>query len=191
LDKLITRRPLSAAPAARYAVRLDMCDRPDLFCGEHTVPTADQTQRTRRLAAPTARALFCVALLALTCTSGCSESTVPNDDDGEKLRQLTILYAQFAVTNEDTGPADEAEFKQFISQRPGEIDIEPMFMSERDGQPFVILYGKKLTNSYGSSGPPDVVIYEEVGVGGKRYLGAAGGEVGIVDEAKFKELVPD
>jgi hypothetical protein len=84
-------------------------------------------------------------------------------------------------------PRDEQEFKQAIaalSVSPEKLkvaSIDELFISERDGQPLVVVYG---TPSNGS----DVVVYEQKGANGKRQVGHRIGLVEEVDEAGFQEL---
>jgi hypothetical protein len=104
------------------------------------------------------------------------------------LRLLTNLYAK---TSMKTGhnPQNEQEFKEAIKNSGVSLEalkvnsVDELFVSERDGQPFVVVYGQQ---------PPgyDVVAYEQTGVDGYRQVGHKIGMVEDADEAKFRELVP-
>jgi hypothetical protein len=59
--------------------------------------------------------------------------------------------------------------------------IDELFVSERDGQPLVVVYGSPPAGS-------DVVVYEHTGVNGKRLVGHRIGMVEEADEATFKSL---
>jgi hypothetical protein len=65
-------------------------------------------------------------------------------------------------------------------------NTDELFISERDGKPFVIFYGQ----------PPNgvangVIAFEQEGVDGKRLVGYMLGMIEHVDEARFNELVPN
>ncbi len=62
-------------------------------------------------------------------------------------------------------------------------NVDQLFLSERDQQPYVVLYGKRPANAN------DLVAYEQTGVGGKRLVGYSIGLIAEVDEAQFQELV--
>jgi hypothetical protein len=106
------------------------------------------------------------------------------------LRLLTNLYAK-ATRNLGRHPKDEQEFRDAIGKMDLSLDlmkvssVDQLFVSERDGQPFVVLYGP-LPQTQGS----DVIAYEQTGVDGKRMVGHKIGMVEEVDEARFRELVP-
>ena len=91
---------------------------------------------------------------------------------------------------------NEEEFKRYINSLDtatqdriragsGAANMDELFISERDGQPYVIFYGQ----------PPagvanDLVAYEQKGVAGNRFVGYGLGAVAEVDEQRFNELVP-
>jgi hypothetical protein len=130
-------------------------------------------------------------VVGLVLLSGCGGGGSPGAAKRETshLRTLVSLY-NYQANSTGRPPANEQEFKKFIEAKgaaaletlnisdPGEL-----FVSERDGKPFVILYGKR---------PPgvDVVGYEQDGVDGKREVGLGLGNIVEVDEAKLRELVP-
>jgi hypothetical protein len=104
------------------------------------------------------------------------------------VRLLTGMHTR-ASTQLRRPPKDEQEFKEFIKssnvslETMGVNSVDEMFISERDGQPLGVAYGSP-------QGGSDVVVWETVGVDGKRLVGHSIGMVEEVDEAKFKELVP-
>ncbi|HEX2473540.1 MAG TPA: hypothetical protein VHK01_02270, partial [Lacipirellulaceae bacterium] len=64
-------------------------------------------------------------------------------------------------------------------------NLEELFISERDGEPYVIFYGQRPAGV-----AADVVAYERTGVDGKRFVGDSVGGVGEVDEQAFAGMVP-
>jgi hypothetical protein len=132
-----------------------------------------------------------VMLLAVFSTCGCGKSTVPVDDDGENLRQLAVAYSQYAGMNRGVGPGDEQALKEFIAgQSGGEFDVNAMFASTRDGQPYVVLYGRQARLPR-SDVPPDLIAYEHTGVDGQRYVAFGGGAMETLDEESLAKLLPE
>jgi len=134
--------------------------------------------------------LFCALPL------GCGGQSESRQREESALKPLALFYGQFTGRHQGQPPASEAEFKEFVRSLSSEAlarfnitDPESLFVSSRDGQPYVVIYGP-------SSGPPGpagspVIAYEQVGVRGKRFVASSLGAVEEVDEARFKELVPN
>jgi hypothetical protein len=133
-----------------------------------------------------------VSALLIGCSQGGRESAPLQEST---IKPLAMLYGQFTGQNQGRPPANEEEFKRFIRERGmGTLkqfnipDVDSLFISPRDKQPYVVIYGQP-------KGPPalagqPVVVYEKVGVGGKRYVASSLGAVEEVDETRFRELVP-
>jgi hypothetical protein len=123
-------------------------------------------------------------LLASVGCHGSDENAVKRESS--HVRLLTNLHG-LASSKLGHAPHDEQEFKQGIAaahMSPEKLkvgSIDELFVSERDGQPLVVVYGTPPKNS-------DVVVYEQVGVNGKRQIGHRIGMVEEVDEAQYKEL---
>jgi len=138
----------------------------------------------------------CLAVAVLGC-GGRQREAQQREQSG--LKALSVLYMQYASQHRGMGPASEAEFKAFIQKLPEAqrksfhiTDVDAAFVSARDGKPYVVVYGVKKMASPGptASGSP-VIGYEQVGAGGRRYVATAVGAVDEVDEATFKQRVPD
>jgi hypothetical protein len=108
--------------------------------------------------------------------------------------RLPVLVSMHGMMEASTGrlPANEKEFKRFIVEkgthlleRAGVASVDELFISERDGQPFVVIYGK-----YPPGMASKIVAYEQDGVVGKRQVGYSAGAVELIDEMYFRELVP-
>ena len=131
-------------------------------------------------------------LVALTLVGCGAQSDVAQRQETTHLRSLVSLYRHAASTL-GRPPADEVEFKDFIRNKAKAMvdalkiaNVDELFVSERDGQPFVVLYGRRPPEV-----APDLVAYERTGVAGKRYVGYSLGVVQEVDEQRFAELVPE
>lgn len=106
-----------------------------------------------------------------------------------------VMYGRYVGQHQGKAPADEAEFRKFVEAQGttdlanlGVSDPAKLWVSSRDGQPYVILYGP-VSGPPGPAGMP-VVAYESKGSGGKRYVASSLGAVDEVTEARFRELVP-
>jgi hypothetical protein len=135
-----------------------------------------------------------ILLVAIVAGCGSPGTNQSSDPSSSHLRWLLALRTQ--AISQGQAPKNEEEFKRFINSldaaaldrvkaASGISNIEELFISERDGQSYVIFYGE----------PPagvaaDVVAYEQKGVDGKRFIGYGLGVVGEVDEQRFNELVP-
>ena len=140
---------------------------------------------------------FVVCFLIAGVFAGCGGGTDPDKAiarvNETNIQRLANLYFTYQMKNAWQGPADEAEFKKFISsydpKKLTRIGIDPsaideLFVNERDGQPFKIRYSVA-GSAMGSSEP---VIFESVGVDGKRVVGFLNMEQREVDEAEYNDL---
>jgi hypothetical protein len=132
-----------------------------------------------------------VLLAVEALVAGCGGGRQPAADKRvPHIKALAVLYFK-AVSKLGRRPESEPEFKQAIAQ--GELDlgalgvsnVEELFISERDNQPLVILYGG---SPKGAS--PGVVAYERTGKDGKRLVATNTGQVIEADDAQFAKLVP-
>ena len=109
------------------------------------------------------------------------------------IQRLTNLYLAYQTDKAWVGPPDEAKFKEFLHafnpDKLKRIGIDPasidaLFVSDRDGQPFKVRYGVK-GNVMGSFEP---VVFESVGVDGKRQVGCLDMSTREVDDAEYEGL---
>lgn len=142
-----------------------------------------------------ARFFSCLAAtLILLHTAGCSDSRTQASRAAQTshLRTLISLY-NAASAKIGRPPADEASFKQFIVDDSMQVlekmqiaSADDLFISERDGQPFVVRYRHTLKFK-----TPNIVAYEQTGVDGRRQIGFRLGVIEEVDAQRFAELVPE
>lgn len=134
-------------------------------------------------------ATLTLALSVLTLIGcGSDESSVVRQQGLSHVRLLTSLHTRIS-SELGRYPKDEAEFKAALAKANLTLDamkvssVDELFLSERDGQPLVVVYGQAPAGS-------DVVVYEQTGVDGKRQVGHRIGMVEEVDEAQFAEIAP-
>ena len=140
-------------------------------------------------------ALLTLSMGLLVSVLGCGGAKTQSalEQETSRLKPLVILYAQAFAQNRGRPPANEEKFKSFLAKE-GEYllesyklnSVDDLLISERDGKPYVIFYGKRPQGV-----ARDLCAYEKDGVDGKRYVGYTLGIVEEVDETRFRELVPD
>jgi len=136
-------------------------------------------------------------LLVCAFLVGCGSHQANLEQEQSSLKPLATLYGRFIGQHGGQPPADEAQFKEFINSGGKDLldtfnvgGADELFVSSRDGKPYVVLYGPEATKGPpGPAGSP-VVAYEQEGVGGKRFVASSMGAVEEVDEARFQQLVP-
>lgn len=119
----------------------------------------------------------------------------PNNPAGSqvqtsKLRAIVAFYQQYQDSHRRQPPENEAEFKAYVKTlSPQQLDawkvsdIDQAFLSERDGQPYVVLYGKQAASGR-------LIGSERNGKDGQRMVAYKTGQVELVDEAQFQKLAP-
>lgn len=136
-----------------------------------------------------------LALLAICLNSfACSPEQKPKSPTEKNLQALAVFYGRFISQNKGVGPPNEEAFKKFIrGLRPEEFqsfgvdasNIDPLFVSPRDNQPYGIAWGLQ-----GAMPGPDgsaMVIWEQTGVSGKRFVADAVGKIEEVDETTWNQ----
>jgi hypothetical protein len=145
----------------------------------------------RRTSWPASGLVVLVALAA----PGCGSDEL-NSPTAVRLRGLANLYLDCAVSRNGKGPANEQAFKKHIRGLPEFVvrpsgvdpdDVDAAFVSERDQEPIVVLYGITISQISATAGP--LVAHEKHGKNGKRLVAFANAKVEHVDEARFQELV--
>lgn len=159
---------------------------------------------------------LCTVLGAmLLAGAGCSRQKGQVVVAEEHIKKAARLYERYGQTHQNKPPPNEAEFKKFLDGLKEkdlkdlniDEDVTKAMISPRDGKPYGIVYGVTFGPPPGAnkSGPggkmqgrpptgqmkPPVILYEQDGVGGKRYVAyLMGGGFQEVDEAIFRDLVP-
>jgi hypothetical protein len=141
------------------------------------------------------RKLSVLCLAGFCAVSGCGpdEATVRAT---AQLKGLSNLYLDYAISRNGAGPATEQDFKKHLRGMPdhvlGSNGIDPKaldaaFISARDQEPFVVLYGLRISSISAKSAP--VVVHEKTGKDGTLLAGCCNGKVEQVDSTRLKELL--
>jgi len=138
-----------------------------------------------------------VLLGTLVALAGCkgadADSMIANAND-TNVKRLATLYTFFHIQNRNKGPKNEEQLREFIESQDASrlkragIDatkLDELFVSERDGEPFVIRYG---VNTY-IRGPALAVVFEATGIDGMRQVGFCNGLMQEVDEDEYDRLM--
>lgn len=120
--------------------------------------------------------ILCFIALVPFCLIGCGQGKLDvKAAFSNNIRKVHVCYVKYMEAHNARGPKDEAEFKKFIHNNQQlllmlkRIDVTPenlddIFTSERDGEPFLIRYGLKgLQTSH-------AIVFEKTGVDGKRFV---------------------
>jgi hypothetical protein len=149
------------------------------------------TFATRGLKRPPVRLLLVPAVLLL---AGCSDPGA--DTTAAKLQKIGNFYGPYCFANGMRGPASETQFRDYIRKCPAlqlqtldvnPDDLDPMFKSDRDQQPFVLRFGLSLAGPGGKASRA-VFAYERAGRGGKRLALYTTGRVEMLPEADLRDL---
>lgn len=140
-----------------------------------------------------------VSLMLCALFAGCSgpgvESKVASLNDAN-IKRVANLYMAYQRVHNWQGPKDEASFKEFIQKEmpahrlemmqvnPG--DLDGLFRSERDDQPFKVRYGIG-----GGPGWAVAVVYEQTGVAGSRQVAFTDGSVEDAKGDRYEQLLED
>jgi hypothetical protein len=136
-------------------------------------------------------ALGPAVLVLLASSPGCGPPAAkPEPDAKVRLTKILRLY-QLYVDKNKKGPADESALREFggtltPEQRDESLigdDLDTIFTSPRDGQPYVIRYGLKID----PGGATRAVAWEATGKDGKRFVALTMGYVEEYNDATFRK----
>jgi len=126
------------------------------------------------------------------CQSGRKE--IPAEET--RIKNLATVRGQYIGRNKGQVPPNVEELKKFArtlspEQLKGfgvEGDLDQLFVSPRDGEPFVYRTVKDGAPGVGAN---TVVFYEKTGKNGKRWVAYSTAQIELVDDKRLKELVPE
>lgn len=136
-----------------------------------------------------ARLLF-AATCVLALVPGCGDPEAPPEPEAKvRLQKLLRLYIAYADRNRQ-GPPDAQALTAFghklTAQERDELmigdDLESIFISPRDQQPFAVRYKVRP-----DPGQPRAIAWEAAGKDGLRWVALSTGYVEEYDDDTFKE----
>jgi hypothetical protein len=137
-------------------------------------------------------------LLLVVCTViSCRQQTGPISQEQTNLSWLGSMYAMYIGANQGQPPQTIDDLRKFVIQRTSAAelsrlkvsDVNQLFISPRDGKPFVMVSYKKLPTREGGQQPP-VVLYEADGQNGERAVAFPGGNTQVVNASELSSLLP-
>ncbi|MGQ9562695.1 MAG: hypothetical protein ACUVTH_04110 [Thermogutta sp.] len=134
-----------------------------------------------------------ILLLVLSVWIGCSTKTASKPMEESRLKPLALLYGQYTGQHMGKAPANEEVFRKFVSQQTSFLqqfkisDPSQLFISERDGKPYRVVYAGETSPGQLLGAP--IVAWEQDGVNGKRFVGNTLGAVKEVSEEEFRQLI--
>lgn len=120
----------------------------------------------------------------LAITLGCSQPAVVEAKIDPTQQQLILIgtaYQQFTFAN-DRPPAKPEDLKQAVTDLGGN---DTVWVSPRDGQPFVIVWNVDLRQPPTWAKSTPVLAYEKVGLNGKRFVRTVVGSVEELSPPEF------
>ncbi|MSQ94739.1 MAG: hypothetical protein EXR98_09310 [Gemmataceae bacterium] len=134
------------------------------------------------------RAAFLFATGLVLCSIlavqlGCQQTQRPVEE--ARPSQLAIFYGRFISKHQGQSPANEKELKDFIRQEDASVNVDEIFISPRDKEPYVVRYKLGMA----MPGAEMVTVHEKTGANGKKMVGLATGQVRMVDDDEFQKLV--
>lgn len=126
--------------------------------------------------------------LALPLLFGCGKAAPP-PVDRTAIEDVASWYQLYVASHGRKLPPDEAAFVGFVEAKMKErgqpFDAAAFLVSPRDGQKYVIQYGKQLA----TLGSDSVVVHEKEGYGGKVFVGFQMGRSAEIDAAELPALL--
>ena len=121
-----------------------------------------------------------ILLGVVAATAGCTGDGTSADARDQKNSRLGFLVKlhTYAIKQLRHPPRSECEFKEFVAKQDASMfermnvaSADELFVSDRDGKPYVVIYGKPPVGAVG------IVAYESEGVDGVREVGFDTGDV--------------
>ena len=131
---------------------------------------------------------FVVTLFALLV--GCAGESTPEDPvSASRLNILSDAFYRYQTLNRKL-PENEQQIRQLLEQQMDHLSdsgigsVDEVFVSERDGQPYTVLFGKDVIEHDGRV----MIAYEQTGVEGKRLVAFRGG-IEEMDDMVLREIL--
>lgn len=142
--------------------------------------------------------LACVAAVLIPMV-GCGGGDSPEQtlEERQGLKAISVLYGTFLSMNGGQPPASGEQLKEFAGalKQNGRVpmgldleDLDSIFVSPRDGEPYVLLLGE---NALNNGGDRTAIAYEQTGRDGMRQIALSNTAVVNASAEEFAKYVPD
>ena len=145
----------------------------------------------RQLGTVYSRRWIALQLIILFGLTGCDlmGNNAPPPDNQLHIERIAKWYQLYRADNRGRAPKDEDQFMKYIEkqlQGRGEtLDREEFLTSPRDGQKYIVNYGKPTTRNL----EKNVAVREQEGYKGKKWVAFEAAWAMEVDEAKLQSLL--
>jgi hypothetical protein len=127
-------------------------------------------------------------LIALSVTPGCGKAGKPPVEGRLAIENIAKWRQLYQAKHARKPPENEAAFIDFIEkemkQRGDTFDRDAFLVSPRDGQKYVVRYGKEANLSENT-----VIVHEKEGYGGKVLVAFESARSSEVDAAELPSLL--
>jgi hypothetical protein len=138
-----------------------------------------------------------IALSLTIFVSGCSRKTGPIAKEQTSLSWLGSMYGMYISQNHGKAPKTIDELHKFVEKattadklaRLNVTNVNDLFISPRDNQPFALVSYDKFPAPMGGNANP-VVLYEVQGQSGEHAVALLGGGTKTVDDNELQSLLP-
>lgn len=153
-----------------------------------------ETARRRKTSEQvTIRTLSLLALVAAALL-GCNEQPKPEPTQS-KLSWLGSMYGRHISQTTSGAPKSIEELRKFVVARTtqeelarlGVANADELFVSSRDGKPFVLVTYAKLPPP--GTGSPLVVLHEAVGENGQKAVAFLGGGTRLMSDGELSQSI--
>jgi len=138
--------------------------------------------------------LLVIAVIGVLVLPGCGGDSALDSPTAQKMKGLANAYLDHVV-GANGPPADEAALKKHMKGLRASVqydfaidpnNVDASFVSQRDNEPFVVMYGKSVGKISGDS--KHVIAHEKTGKNGRRLVVFTSTKVDIVNEAELEKL---
>jgi hypothetical protein len=140
--------------------------------------------------------LFTLVMIA-ALLAGCGQKSGPIAQEQTNLSWLGSMYSMYIAQNGGRAPKSIDELRKFVETRstPDVLtrlkiaSMNELFVSPRDGKPFVLVSYAKLPAPTAGQ-PPPLVLYETAGQNGEHAVAFLGGGTQTVSATDLQKLLP-
>ena len=144
--------------------------------------------------APVYLGWLAATLIVATGCGGAAPAAGGEAQTKAAMRLLGMQYADYLAAHNNSPPKDEAAMRSWLEAHMNELapygvkSVDDLLKSSRDGQPLVIICGKKVADP----NQPEMAwaAYERTGSGGARLACSVRGAVVKLSPEEFDKAIP-
>ena len=122
---------------------------------------------------------------------GTGSDAPPSVESLVAIENVGKWYQVYRAKNAGKPPQDEEAFLAFVNAEltgrgQAAVDAKKLLTSPRDGEPYIVLYGKIVSNDP----ERNLVAYEQTGSNGTKLIVTELARSRVVDESELQSLLP-